>query len=316
MKTIVINSNDANQRIDKFLQKYFQDMPLSAIYKYIRKKRVKVNDKKVEINYKLAENDKIDLYINDEYFENTKPAADFITIKPHLHILYEDDNILLIDKKPGMVVHPDEFEKINTLINHIQSYLYNKEEYVPDKENSFAPALCNRIDRNTGGIVIAAKNAETLRIINGKIKAKEIRKFYLCVIKGILTNKEGNLSDYLSRDYSAKKVTVSAKLELGSKQIITKYRVLNEKSNMSLLEVELITGRTHQIRAHFSAMNHPLLGDPKYGDISFNHSIGFKYQALYSYKVFFDFSSDAGKLDYLRGKVFEVKEVGFTKLFA
>ncbi|MDK2933505.1 MAG: rRNA pseudouridine synthase [Clostridiales bacterium] len=315
MRTITIKQNDANQRIDKFLQKYFKTMPLGLIYKYIRKKRVKVNGKKVEINYKLSEGDVIDLYINDEFFEQASPQQLFKPTDSKINIIYEDKNIILIDKEPGMIVHADENEQSNTLITHVQSYLYYKKEYQPHLENTFAPALCNRIDRNTGGIVIAAKNAETLRIINEKIKNKEIKKFYLCIVKGILKKKEGNLTDYLTKDCSLNKVFISAKAKTGGKKIVTKYKVLKEKNNISLLEVELITGRTHQIRAHLASIGHPLLGDDKYGDKAFNRSMGFKYQALYSYKLKFDFVSDAGTLNYLKGKTFILTEVPFTKIF-
>ncbi|MBZ4645235.1 MAG: hypothetical protein JG777_724 [Clostridia bacterium] len=315
MRSITVKPNDANQRIDKFLQKYFKTMPLGMIYKCIRKKRVKVNGKKVEINYKLVENDIIDLYINDEFFKETAQQDIFKIVKPNIDIIYEDENIILIDKKPGMVVHPDEKEQVDTLINHIKSYLYNKKEYLPEHENTFAPSLCNRIDRNTGGIVIAAKNAEALRIVNEKIKSKEIRKFYLCIVQGILQKKTGSQTDYLIKDHSLNKVFISNKPETGGKEIVTKYKVLKEKNNMSLLEVELITGRTHQIRAHLASIGHPLIGDDKYGDKNFNRSMGFKYQALYSYKLYFDFTSDAGILNYLKGKVFELKEVGFAKKF-
>lgn len=315
MKKITVNQNDAGQRVDKFLQKVLKTMPLPLIYKYIRKKRIKLSGKRVDIAYKLEQGDVLELYINDEFFEAPVAERAFEKVTPSINILYEDDNILLVDKRPGMVVHEDEDEKINTLIAHIQRYLYDKGEYLPDNENSFAPALCNRIDRNTGGIVIAAKNAAALRIINQKLKDKEIHKFYLCIVVGIMDNKSGELKGYLTKDTDQNRVFIHNTPQKDGRTIITRYRVLAQKDNNSLLEVELITGRTHQIRAHLASIGHPLLGDGKYGINAINKAAGFKYQALYSYKTVFDFKTPADSLDYLNGKVFKVKEVEFAKPF-
>jgi 23S rRNA pseudouridine955/2504/2580 synthase len=288
------------------------------LYKFIRTKKIKVNGKRCEISYKLNEGDIVDLYIKDEFLVTSENNASFKSIVPKLKILYEDENILLCDKKPGVIVHPDENEEINTLINHITAYLYKKGEYDPDFENSFAPALCNRIDRNTGGIVICAKNAETLRIINEKIKNNEIEKSYLCLVHGILTPKENVMTAYHRKNSDDNIVMINKNKFAGAKIIQTKYRVLKEKNNISLVEVGLITGRTHQIRAHFAYIGHPLIGDGKYGREENNKSDrkkGFYYQALYSYKIKFDFVTDAGILNYLGGKVFIVEDVDFAREF-
>ena len=176
MKSFTVNKNDAEQRVDKFLQKYLKNMPLPLVYKYIRKKRVKVNGKKTEINYRLKEGDFIELYINDEFFEPSEDEFAFKKLRPSLDILYEDENILVVSKPQGQIVHSDDKETFNTLINHIIAYLCNKGEYDPENEHSFRPSLCNRIDRNTSGIVLAAKNAEALAEINEKIRNNEISK--------------------------------------------------------------------------------------------------------------------------------------------
>lgn len=316
MKEISINQNDAGQRLDKFLTKSMPCLPQSMLYKGLRKNCVRVNGKHVKDGaVKLRTGDILSLYFKDEFFEKPDESTAYQTLVPDLTIVYEDENILLADKKPGMVVHADDHGSTNTLIAHIQAYLYQKGEYRPEQENSFAPALCNRIDRNTGGIVIAAKNAESLRILNQKIKDREITKLYLCIVLGRLEQKEGTLTGYLFKDEKKKQVYVYDSSKKGSKTIRTKYRVLAEKEDFSLIEAELLTGRTHQIRAHFASIGHPLLGDGKYGKNQVNKQAGFSHQALYSYCLRFDFSTDSGILSYLSGQEFHVQAVDFTALF-
>lgn len=312
MKKLTVNKNDAGQRLDKFLFKFFGSIPSSIIYKGIRKKRIKVNGKKSEISYMLREGDVLELYINDEFFESEQKDDEFKSISAKLSVVYEDKNIILADKPSGMSVHDDETKTKNTLINHIKSYLFEKGEYNPEEENSFVPALCNRIDRNTSGIVIAAKNAMALRIMNEKIKNREIDKFYLCLVQGRLKEKEKTLKTYMRKDEKKNQVFCYDTPVPGGKTAITKYRVLKEGELTSLVEVELLTGRTHQIRAHFASIGHPLAGDGKYGTNEFNKKVGMKYQALYSYKLRFNFS-DENELSYLNGKTFEVKDVPFAR---
>lgn len=314
MKKIIINSNDANQRVDKFLSKYIKNAPLSYIYKAIRKKRVKLNGKKCEISTRLSEGDVLELYINDEFFENRENDQDFLKIKPDLDIVYEDENIMLVNKKQGILVHSDENESFNTLINHILSYLYINKEYDPEEEHSFRPALCNRIDRNTSGIVMAAKNAETLNIVNEKIKNNEIQKYYLCIALGSFKNKKGILKDFLIKDSDNNTVSVIKEYKKGAKEIITEYRVLKEQNNLSLVEVHLITGRTHQIRAHLASIGHPLLGDTKYAKLS-DMPIKSRKQYLCSYKTYFNKTDEENLLSYLEGKTFEIENPVILKDF-
>ena len=315
MKSFTVNKNDAGQRLDKFITKSVPLLPKTLLYKYIRIKRIKINGKRAEISTKLQEGDVIDMYINDEFFEAAPEKYDFLKASKNLNIIYEDENIILCDKKAGVLCHPDDKEFTDTLINRIKRYLYEKGEFKPDEESSFVPALVNRIDRNTGGIVIAAKNAETLRILNQKMKDRELHKFYLCIVHGTPKLKSGLLEGYLLKDEDKNIVKISKNRLADSKEIRTKYSVLDSKNGLSLIEVELLTGRTHQIRAHFASIGHPLLGDGKYGTNSQNKKYGYKKQCLYSYKLVFDFTSDAGPLEYLNGQEFAVKDIWFKDAF-
>ncbi len=315
LRNVVIAKNDGGQRLDKFLTKTFPNLPQAVLYKCIRTKDVKRNGKRCEASDRLQEGDVLSLYWQEEFFQKEEREQDFLKAPAALNLLYEDENILLLDKKPGLIVHPDENYHFDSLIARVQHYLYDKGEYRPEEENAFAPALVNRIDRNTGGIVMAAKNAEALRIMNQKVKNREIHKFYLCVVCGQLREKEGLLSGFLEKNQDQNRVYISRKPRDGSKAIRTKYRVLEERRDFSLLEVELLTGRTHQIRAHFASIGHPLAGDGKYGKNAVNKKTGFPYQALYSYRLKFHFTTEAGILNYLDGKEFQAENVWFLERF-
>lgn len=313
MKSFEITKNDANQRLDKFMAKACPTMPQGLMYKYIRLKRIKVNGKRGEISTRLNIGDRVDAYVNDEFFAEISPKYDFLSSPARLNIVYEDENILLADKEQGLIVHPDKNEYRDTLIGRIQHYLYQKGEYNPKAENSFKPSLANRIDRNTGGIVIAAKNAEALRILCEKIKNREIDKRYLAVIHGVPESKSQMLEGYLQKNTDKNKVYLSNKKTDNNLTVKTRYNTLASKNGLSLIEVELITGRTHQIRAHMASIGHPLLGDGKYGKLQNDKKMGFDKQALYSYKLTFDFTTDGGILQYLNGKTFTVKRVWFAE---
>ena len=315
MKIFVISQNDAGQRLDKFLRKTAPNLPQSLLYKAIRKKDIKINRKRAEISTRLQAGDEVSVYLPDEFFVKPETVYDFTRAGKQLSIVYEDENILLLDKKAGVLCHPDDREYIDTLIGRVKRYLYEKGEYDPDAENSFVPSLVNRIDRNTGGIVIAAKNAESLRILNQKMKDRELHKYYLCVVCGHLKEKEATLTGYLEKNEAQNRVYVSNRPKEGAKTIRTRYRVLEERQGFSLVEVELLTGRTHQIRAHFASIGHPLAGDGKYGKNVVNKSTGFPYQALYSYKLRFDFQTDGELLQYLDGKEFTAGDVWFLPEF-
>ena len=313
MKEFTIGSNDAGQRLDRFLAKAVPLLPASLAQKYIRLKRIKCNGKRIERDTRLNAGDVLQLYINDEFFDKPREDNAYLTVAaPKLSIVYEDDHILLVDKRPGLAVHPhDGAEYGRTLIDHIQAYLYQKKEWRPREENAFTPALCNRIDRNTGGIVIAAKTAEALRVMNQKIKDRELDKRYLAIAEGTPKPRDGSLKGYLFKDAQKNRVFVSDSPKPGAKTCQTNYKTICSKNGLSLVECELITGRTHQIRAQFAHAGHPLLGDGKYGKLDKKYDRN--YQALYSYKLTFTFTTDAGSLDYLNGKSFRVEKVNFVE---
>ena len=316
MKEFTIRKNDAGQRLDRFVSKAVPLLPESLLQKYIRLKRIKLNNKGAKRDTRLNEGDTLQLYINDEFFERPTEENSYLKVStPKLDIVYEDENIILVDKKPGVLCHSAGKWDYNTLIANIQAYAYQKGEWSPRTENSFAPALCNRIDQNTGGIVIAAKNAEALRILNEKIRTREIDKYYLCVVFGSPRPKSARLEGYIFKDAQKNQVYVYDNPKVGAKTAITEYRSLTTKGELSLVECRLFTGRTHQIRAQMAHAGYPLLGDGKYGTEKRNKPYGEKGQLLYSYKLQFAFETDGGALEYLNGKCFSVKDIPFVEKY-
>lgn len=313
--TVTVTKNDAGQRLDKFLTKTYRNLPMSLLYKAVRKKDIRLNGKRCEASSRLQEGDEIYLFLPDDALEIAPPTYEFMHASKALDIVYEDEHVMLLNKKAGLLVHPDDREFADTLIFRVQRYLYEKGEYDPADEQSFAPALVNRIDRNTSGIVIAAKTAAALRILNQKLKDREIEKFYLCIVHGKMPKAEDTLEAYLEKNESQNRVYISDTQKQGARTIRTRYRVLEEKNGFSLLEIHLLTGRTHQIRAHLASIGHPLLGDGKYGTNAINKGTGFHKQALCSYRLQFAFTTDADELNYLNGKEFTLEDVWFAEAF-
>lgn len=296
MRQVTVNENDGGQRLDKFLAKLMPKLPGSMLYKGLRKKCVRLNGRHVKDGSVHVESgDVLQLYFNDEFFERENR---FVYVKPELDIVYEDDNILVINKAVGVLVHSDAGGKSKTLVDMVQSYLYEKGEYDPISENTFSPALCNRLDRNTGGLIIAAKNAAALRAVNEGIRNRKIKKYYSAIAEGY-TDDNGRLDGYVTR---SELVTLKAdKGDAGAKQVSLSYRARARKNGYTLLEIELHTGRTHQIRSQLSAAGFPLAGDTKYG----GHGGRFR-QALWSVKLELNFDKSS-PLAYLNGKEIKIK---------
>ena len=315
MREIVIKKNDSGQRLDKFLTKKFKNLPISMMYKLIRKKKITVNRKRAKENQILEENDLILIFAPDDVISDTAPKH--IATKGKISVAYEDENILIAEKEAGLLVHSDTQEEGDTLIDRITAYLISKEEYIPENENSFAPALCNRIDRNTEGLVIAAKNASALREMNEIIKDRLIEKKYLAVVHGAVNPKNGEIKLFLEKDSKDNLVHVKNRETKNAKASITKYKTIAETQNreLSLLEVELITGRTHQIRASFAHIGHPLLGDGKYAVNKKDREMGYKSQALCAYSIKFTGCKKFEALGYLNGLTVTAKKPKFLELF-
>ena len=314
MKELRIQPNDAGQRLDKFLTKSFPALPQSMLYKAIRKKLIKRNGKRAALNDRLESGDVLELWLKDEFLE-TKTRAAFLAAPAKVDIVYEDENILLVNNPQGLVVHEDNDQSADTLIHRILHLLYQRGEYDPDAALSFTPALCNRIDRNTCGIVIAAKNAEALRILNEKIKNREVEKEYLCLTVGTPEPQHATLTQYLEKRAEENRVEVYDKPHPNAKTAVTEYEVLESREPLALVRVLLHTGRTHQIRAQMAAIGHPLLGDGKYGNGEQNRRCRLRQQALCAWRVTFAFREEAGCLEYLKGKSFEVQDVWFVDRF-
>ncbi|MGI6029665.1 MAG: RluA family pseudouridine synthase [Candidatus Heteroscillospira sp.] len=313
MKEMLIGKNDAGQRLDRFVGKAVPLLPESLLQKYIRLKRIKLNGRGAKRDVRLNTGDIIQLYINDEFFERPTEENSYLKVStPRLDIVYEDENLLLVDKKPGVLCHSAGAWDYNTLIANIQAHAYQTGQWRPREEHSFAPALCNRIDQNTGGIVIAAKNAEALRILNEKIRTREIDKYYLCTVLGTPKPPKARLEGYIFKDAKKNQVYVSDRPTPGSKTAVTEYETVCTRDGLSLVRCRLFTGRTHQIRAQMAHAGFPLLGDGKYGVERRNRACGEKGQLLYSYRLDFSFETDAGILNYLNGRSFLVDAIPFV----
>lgn len=308
MKEIIIHKNENEQRLDRFLQKYLEKAPRSFIFKMIRKKNIKVNDKKASPETMIYEGDRVQLYLSDETIEKFLVEKKPIKSKLLPSIVYEDDKVILINKEVGILSHgaggPFEDNIVDSMIN----YLIEKGDYVPRIEKTFTPAICNRLDRNTSGIIIGAKSYDSLKEINQAIKDTHVRKLYKTIVKGKV-EKEMKEEAYLSKDEDRNIVEVSDRDGDDAKKIITNIKPLKYSNGYTLLEIELITGRTHQIRGHLASLGYPVIGDRKYGDKRVNQEFREKYdldnQWLHGYKV--EFYGLKGDLEYLNGKSFEAK---------
>ena len=311
MREFTIGANDAGQRADRFISKAVPKIAGGRMYKFLREKKIKLNGKRCEISTRLSEGDVITMYISDEFFE-TPPASDLDGISADVSVIYEDENVLLAYKPSGLVVHEDDENTRDTLIARITKYLIEKGEYDPAGEQSFAPALCNRLDRNTEGIVVCAKNAVSLRELNAAIREHRLKKRYLCAVVGCPRKPAGRIETYLEKVESENTVYVRAKRTPASKTAVTDYRVIKTAGELSLVEVELQTGRTHQIRVHMAYIGCPILGDGKYGRNDVNRRYRRRTQALCAYSLGFNVGT-SGPLGYLDGKTFTAPEPAFVR---
>ncbi len=309
MFEIRMTENEAGQRADRFLRKYLKEYSLGDIYKLFRKNKVKLNGKKVKENHMLCEGDLMQLYIDTPKKEAVKrqPVS---KVMGEIQKVYEDSNILIMNKPAGLLTHPDKPGDTDTLIDRALYHIYSQGGI--QESQTFSPAVCNRLDRNTSGIVLVAKNYKTLKAVNHSIRERFIRKLYLCIISGEMDS-GGEIKGWLKKDESINKVSVTAADEGEGKRIHTIYRTLGTSDTIkelgkqfSLLEVELVTGRAHQIRAHFASLGHPLAGDVKYGDRSINEyfrkNFGLRHQFLHAYKIVFENVHE--DIAYLKGRSF------------
>lgn len=297
---INIGPNEAGQRLDKFLRKWLKDVPLSAIYRTIRKGDVKVNGKKVKEKYTLIDGDILE--VRDIETASASKKEKFVRIENNLKVTYEDTNMLLVEKWPGVLVHSDKGDGEPTLTDYVLSYLHDKGDYTPEKEITFTPAPCNRLDRNTSGIVIFGKNFEGLKLLNEMIRERKIKKYYCALVKSRI--KDGVYEAYISKDEDNNISKIYDSIKPGTKKIAMEVKTVQSDGLFSFIEIELITGRSHQLRAHLAHLGNPIIGDTKYGDKKlnnfFNNKYGLNFQFLYSYKLLFKDCPE--KLSYMENK--------------
>ena len=314
MKKFNVNENDSGQRIDKFISKALPELPKSMVYKLIRKKDIKINGKRCDISSRLVNGDIITVYVKDEVSAEKKHDMSFLRSPSEMDIVYEDKNIIIVNKPVGLDSHSNGSPMRDTMIDRIKKYLYDKGEYIPEIESSFAPTLCSRLDRNTCGLITAAKTAAALREINEAIRSGKVSKIYHCITAAPLPKREDIITAYHQKDEARNTVKIIDAPSDGFKPIKTGYRVLDSKPPLSLAEVTLYTGRTHQIRAHLAHIGAPVLGDGKYGITAVNKRYGVFRQALCAYSLRFGLSEDS-ELFYLNSLEINAPKPDFEKKF-
>lgn len=313
MRELKIGKNENDQRLDRFIKKYLEKAPAGFIYKMIRKKNIELNRKRAKPDTMIYEGDKVQLFLAEDTIKKFEAEEEEITTDKKLNIICEDDNIVLINKESGLLSHGRGGEFEENVVDSLISYLIKTGDYVPRVEKTFTPSICNRLDRNTSGLMVGAKNYKSLKIINDAFKRMDIKKFYKTIVEGEF-QEEKREKAYIVKDEEKNRVSIASKGQEESKRIVTGIRSLKVKNGYSLVEVELVTGRTHQIRIHLSSLGYPIIGDRKYGDKKVNNQFKKEYninnQILHSYKLEFGGLEDG--LEYLNGKVFKAP---FTKEF-
>lgn len=315
MRSFTITAHDDGIRLNRYLQRVVPALSAGAMYKYLRTKRIKLNGRRCEASTRLHTGDELALYIDDSFLgaHSFDPAFPAVAKAPN--ILYEDANIVILYKPAGLLSHSMQGTDDDTLIHRLLYHLYQNGEYRPSRDTAFVPALCNRLDRNTEGIVIAAKNAASLGGMNTILREQRVKKYYLCAVSG-QPPRNGLYHAFLHKNQNANTAVIHSTPVPGAKPITTGIRTLKTKDGLSLLEIDLVTGRPHQIRAHLARLGCPVLGDPKYGDPVINKKYRLPGQALCACKIVFclDEQQDAG-LYYLNGKSFSLQDPWFVRRF-
>lgn len=307
MKEFIIETNEAGQRFDKYLAKLLKEAPKSFFYKMMRKKNITLNGKKATGNEKLSVGDHVKLFLSDETFEkfSGSPAECLSAAQCEISVLYEDEDVILINKPAGMLSQPADNREAS-LVEYLIGYLLKEQAITGEALRTFKPSVCNRLDRNTSGIVAAGKSLTGLQELSRLFHDRTLHKYYLCLAKGTIKN-EKYIKGYLHKDEKCNKVTVYEEMREGALPIETRYRPLSSSGRSTLLEVELITGRPHQIRAHLASMGHPLAGDTKYGDKTYNkyyrEAYHLDHQFLHAFRL--EIPEITGKLSYLSGRTFQ-----------